>query len=495
MDSVLDLKKKGNREYSDDDYSASCNTYGKAIGEMMSIENQTGTSLGPEFNRLKSVLFSNLAAANLKLENYEAVRRCCNASIVFLNEPELPMLDLGLEDRNGDNILDNAPLKEPVAAESRSFAAKVLYRRALALSHIHSSVNSLNFILQGLRPALALQPTDASIRHLITELEEKKQKKEEAEEEKKNRRIASNDRSTEFDEGGRMFTVTIRPVRAGLLVNGGPCARRKGLWSQSIETVTVYLPLSMFLCPVPGLEAETPCADLVLSSYAREDTLTVAVLDGITSRDLVVTFNRESIIVDTAAEAVGVENDGNRPKGTHHLALEYFIDPAASTWQVDALYSAGDIDSALTPSPGSSQSPINPAAGVIGSANLPPSHLVLHLAKTPSVEWFPGCEWWSSVFIGDEAIETTTCSVGTDGSELPPEATQRAAREHQRFVDLDDTSRREELEALMKLKRDTVTAVQNGELELQQALAQQAGRSEMLSALSAEFPSVYFGAK
>lgn len=47
-----------------------------------------------------------------------------------------------------------------------------------------------------------------------------------------------------------------------------------------------------------------------------------------------------------------------------------------------------------------------------GEEDPPSVHLVLYLRKAPSVEWFPGCEWWDRVFADDEPIDTSVCTVG-----------------------------------------------------------------------------------
>ena len=134
--------------------------------------------------------------------------------------------------------------------------------------------------------------------------------------------------------------------------------------------------------------------------------------------------------------------------------------------------------------------------GYKGRKELPVSHLVLHLSKALSVEWFPGCEWWSSVFIGDEEIDTSTCTVGTDTSELSKEAWLRAQREHARFSDLSVEEREKELQGLARLKKEATEAVQSYQREEKQALNEEPERErEMLGALSAEFPHIYFGAK
>lgn len=466
MDRLRTLKKAGNDQYLEQDFEASCVTYGKVLNEMMSMEQQSEAPLGSEFDKLKSVLFSNLAAANLKLHDYEAVRRCCNASIVFINEPTLPMLDLGLEDRNDDNVLDNTSLKEPVADDCCSRAAKILYRRAYALNKMASTPEALNAVHEGLVRAHSLLPTDKQIQVLSGEV----LKRMSAVSTGKAKRAAE----AEDSQKGRFFKVEINPEKEGLIVNGGPCLKRKGHWSQSVESATVFLPLTHFLCTLEEL------SDRGATICGIDGSMTIAVKESVSKAELTVTMERGGVYIDT-----GPSGETDVPQ-RHYLPLEYFIDPSTSTWQLDSLYNQDNLVDENSTSAHSS------SLRTLGS--LPPSHLVLHLSKVSSVEWFPGCEWWTAVFVGDEAIDTASCTVGTDTRQLPDSAVARAEREHRRFVELGETEKREELEEIMRMKRETVEAVEGEERALQRALAQYPERAEMLGALSAEFPGVFFSA-
>lgn len=467
MEKLRTLKKVGNEQYLEEDFRAACVTYGKILSEMMSMERQHEALLGEEFNMLKSVIFSNLAAANLKLNDYEAVRRCCNASVVFLNEPDLPMLDLGLEERDGDNILSNAPLKEPIAENRRSSAAKVLYRRAYALNKMASTADSLQLVKHELSQAQSLEPNDKQIQDLIDEVSKRLNATITAHME------PSNDQSSQTRKSG-VFSVKLNPGLEGMMINGGPCLKRQGHWSQTIDSTTVYLPLACFLCTYDEL---SECGTTICSING---SMTIAVRRDVDKAELVVSIGKDEVRVDVCGR------EGRESK-SHSLPLEYFVDPQNSTWQLDNLYSLENLED------GSSKAA--QLSKTSHEASLPPSHLVLHLSKVPSVEWFPGCEWWTAVFIGDEAIDTASCSVGTDARQLPNKAIQRAEQEHRRFLELGETERREELEAIMRLKRETVDAMEGDERALQAALAQDPDRGEMLGALSAEFPGVFFGSR
>jgi hypothetical protein len=79
------------------------------------------------------------------------------------------------------------------------------------------------------------------------------------------------------------------------------------------------------------------------------------------------------------------------------------------------------------------------------------SFLILHISKAEPTEIYPGCEWWDRVFIGDEKIETLTCSVGNI-SELPEHAIQRSHKEHARFCELPIEEQQRELDFLAASK-------------------------------------------
>lgn len=79
--------------------------------------------------------------------------------------------------------------------------------------------------------------------------------------------------------------------------------------------------------------------------------------------------------------------------------------------------------------------------------------LHLLLIKCPPVEIYPGCEWWSHVFEGDEKIETLTCSIGSECHTLPDHAVRRRDREHARFLGLTENEKAVELEGLRGAKK------------------------------------------
>lgn len=460
MKALRELKNKAADLFQKRNFEASCAAYGELMQAMMEIESKEviiKPSEEEEFNRFKAVIFANIALGNLKLGAFEAVRRTCNASIAFINEPSLPLMDLGLEDRTSDDVNGHPAVNEPVREEVKALSAKVLYRRACAL-HAMSGLNRERQILDDLNMAATLVPNDRTIEAFGQRIEKER-------EGWKSSNIPAPD----------LFAVQIKPE----MVNGGLCFKRKGHWSQTVATAEVCLPLSNFLCTA---QTRDDFLGSIEGEGEKEGSALVIVKAGVTKSSLSVSIDRETVTVRVPSLTHDVGEE------CHELALEYFVQPKESYWRLEALYSNKDV---VNPT---SDEKLNGLRG-LGGKELPVSHLVLSFTKAPSVEWFPGCEWWGCVCIGDEEIDTSTCTVGTDTSELPHEAWLRAQSEHARFSDLGEDEQEEELRGLAQLRRDAFDAVRKHEKEEQEAFSQEPERKEMLGALRAEFPHIYFGAK
>lgn len=177
-----------------------------------------------------------------------------------------------------------------------------------------------------------------------------------------------------------------------MTVNGGRCLRGSGYWSQTISEVTVYLLLTSL---APTLAS--PAADTASKISSR----------------IQIIFNKMEI---------HIKIDGIL---THSLQLEYAINCSECTWTVDQR--AAEIAH--------------------------PSFVVLHLSKVPSLEWFPGCEWWDRVLLGEDPIDTACCSVGTDTASLPEQAKQRAEQQHIRFTASTPLQQSQELDSLATAKK------------------------------------------
>lgn len=125
-------------------------------------------------------------------------------------------------------------------------------------------------------------------------------------------------------------------------------------------------------------------------------------------------------------------------------------------------------------------------------------YLCLHIVKAPPEKCFPGCEWWECVFIGDERIDTLTCSIGSDLSELPQQAVDHANREHVRFQSLSICEQQKELDYLSSVKKafqESEEKTRSAAAVEEKAVAAVPERAEMLQALRNEFPHIDFTAK
>ncbi len=480
------LKKKGNAEFVKNEKAAwakSAVIYGELLQEMMTFEKDyPWRSWDTEqvlhvfdheqilaFDLLKPTAFLNLGAANLKLQGFEGTRRCCNAALLFINSPSLLLDDMGADGVAGSgDITEDVVLSEPVQggrAVLKGLAAKALYRRAVATQELLREYNgsgrkvlgkssyqagdaaSIQKALQGLHAASRVAPVDStSLRKQIDDLLVEFNKLDAS---------AKNDIEKPTEGAGSSHpptpsgVVLTKAELDGMQVNGGMCLRRSAYWSQTVLVVTIHIPL----------------CSLILNDGQPEPRE-----DGSQWVTLPPSFKKSDLQVRLQKAEVQVIHEGDT---VLHSVLEYNISPLAAgegtTWTLEAL--GADADQA--------------------------SHLVLHLLKQESLEWYPGCEWWDRVFVDDEAIDTTTCKVnaGTSSSELPPEAMQRAEREHARFMQLGRQEQHKELKDLDSQRKTLVSAIDAHNQEQDRGRTAVPERGEMLDALSAEFPNIFVGTK
>ena len=73
LNDVFDIKKEGNRKFTDGEFIGSCLSYAKAIETMIEIESSDSPTEGDarKFDSLKSLIFLNLCIANFKLNEIE----------------------------------------------------------------------------------------------------------------------------------------------------------------------------------------------------------------------------------------------------------------------------------------------------------------------------------------------------------------------------------------------------------------------------------------
>jgi len=299
-------------------------------------------------------------------------------------------------------------------------------------------------------------------------------------------------------EGQGDVVILHADVLEGMQVNGGKCAKRQGFWSQTVETCTIYIPLCL-LCDGNGSSSGNTCKTRVSTSAAAQASGDGTGAGAKAKVEQVVplplNFQRGQLEVSLEKAEVRVDYCG---EVVLHSVLEYNIaasprqkaekgaaagtsSSAASTWTLESPYTERRIAS---------------SGEVIYHKDGPPSHLALHVTKIPSLEWYPGCEWWDRIFVDDEAIDTTLCKVDAGSlRDLPTEAVARAQQEHLRFTAQSKSDQQNELDGLAKMKNDFSVALEKHEQQQRAGLAEQEGRAEMLDAMSVEFPHIFFGTK
>ena len=163
MESIEALKKKGNDYYAMSKFEQACKSYGECLEAMIATENaQSNVCISAEFCKLKYVIFLNLALANLKLGAREGCRRCCNAALVFCNNPLLELSDLGVD----DDLTQDVALLESLSPAVVPYAAKSLFRRGQS----YADDGLFEFATRDLSIAFRLMPSDVAITQLLDEL-------------------------------------------------------------------------------------------------------------------------------------------------------------------------------------------------------------------------------------------------------------------------------------------------------------------------------------
>ena len=351
-----------------------CGKYAEAIEALMALEDiaQSNAEEG-QLNILKISLFSNLAASNLKLDNHEGCRRCCNAALVFCNKPSLRLDELGVE----EDLMQDVTLLQPVSPGHISLASKILFRRSKcqieagllleaefdlkeALRHAGESSSSTE-----IRNELKIVSTKLSTSPAVLD---------------KSAPNITSEEKTETRSPQQLWLELFRSHSSeldtsDLTVNGGPCFERKGLWSQTTCDASIYIPLLLLL--------ELYEADL-------KETNTTQPL----------AINDKKFPIDVKFSTQDIRIFYNEVPIVSEL-LEYNIVPSDSIWMIEDL-----LDRTLSNSYCN-----NPSITLSNKGEA--THLCLHVHKAAPLEWFPGCEWWDRVFRNDEAIDTLTCSVGS----------------------------------------------------------------------------------
>jgi hypothetical protein len=236
--------------------------------------------------------------------------------------------------------------------------------------------------------------------------------------------------------------------------NGGPCLLRQGFWSQTVVDAKVYFPIKNIIPEYCQFnEASIRTDDLSRSKSNNEIKLKNS------NKKWNVIFSKCEIQI--SHEDYGVVIDE---------ILEYNIRSGECLWTLES----------------------------IGTNDQHSHCIVLYLIKEDSAEIFPGCEWWDRVFRSDEAIDTTTCSIGSSLEYLPNHARIFAEKENARFQSLSQSQQDLELNNLMKIKREFAVSVEKTKqqaIDENNAIESVPERAVFLESLREEFPHIQFTAK
>jgi hypothetical protein len=228
-------------------------------------------------------------------------------------------------------------------------------------------------------------------------------------------------------------------------VNGGWCCQRSGFWSQSVAEVVVSLPTLSLRAACKSLFPDLDPA-LPLSKSSLE-----------------IKFHPQSVSILSSPPLCS-------PQCLLHLPLLHVITPSACLWSLETHHQR--------------------------------LFLVLYLTKSLSHSRLspptPGAEWWESICEDDERIDTLLCTIGSNLSELPSHAKERAEREHRRFQSLSSHEQDTEQQHLMALKEQFAVSLQRTEVEREgeeRTMREVPERAEFLRKLRSEFPQIAFVSK
>ena len=320
------------------------------------LKHEAAVTAGPdkgEFDKLKSLLFTNLAIANMKLGNHEGCFKCCNIAIVFCNDPGLLLQAISDYDEDTNMVDKDATLKLPI--ENKDFvtiATKIMFRRGKC----YQETFDYQLALEDFRMAYSISPIKV-IEGAIAEVVEligacdgglglggadrEKLLLEQSKRKKRALKFESSDGSSD------------EQLQA-LMRNGGRCLDSQCPWAQTSTEATVYIPYSIVLSSIISV---THFDDKECEEGAVKPL-----------EDATVSFEESEVFVRYSDKFILLMN----------MALEHNICPASSSYKI--------CD--------------------VGKTRF----LVLVLRKQPSREPFAGSEWWDRVFPQDEPVDTAACT-------------------------------------------------------------------------------------
>ena len=421
LSSIISLKEQANDYYkksarqvnsqinSSEYLKQACVLYGQAIEQIIQLEvdNSFEESLSISeldvLSILRPTLFLNLALCNIKLgvEGIEGAMYTCNAAIHLCNDPSIKLVNLP---DCKVSISSSIRIIEPIIRSHQSLAVKALYRRGMCYEHTREYTNAYNDYQQASRLSV---DNDKDINLAVTRILSLIHHHAIIQQQPSSLTPPQQTPQQPIQLNSTLSSSSNSAIDCS---NGGKCWDRRGFWSQTVSDVTVHLPLDNLIQALSDSDTEWP-VDISPSS----------------SSSWSVSFKPSSITIRYS----------HLPTQPMTLQLKHKIHPADCLWSLRSNTASSDI----LPNNSSKSS----------------SWLILELSKDltlpDDVQWHPGVEWWSCVFIGDETIDTVSCTIGSDISQLPEDAQRRAEQEHQAFMSMSPAEQEKARNALIEMKK------------------------------------------
>lgn len=303
--------------------------YGEAINLILLLESNLNaddveSALQDAFMFIRPTLFLNLAASNLKLNAADGALQCCNSAIQLCNAPGLLYADLA----SSKDIVD---MVHPAAHDMLQTMTKALFRRGTCFE----ALGDVNAALTDYRAAVSISSDNQELKLLFEAAEVRMRCTTNIEDKKASNHSAESAKPAARRDDGLS--------KESMSVNGGRCWMRKGLWSQTVTDVIVYLPLQVVHLDLYSEDGGRTTTDLTHNYQLLRKNLKVA-------------FKNHSITISTSTRT-----ESNR---SLTIDLEHTVISSECTWTLD-------LDSDPT---------------------LDSGDLIIYLSKAPKFEWFPGQE-------------------------------------------------------------------------------------------------------
>lgn len=323
-----------------------CALYGQAVEAVLELESCNYDSVGVnlasnvEFDIIRPTLFLNLAAANLKLGGADECVRCCNSVIQLCNSP-------GLQFSSMTSAEEVTLVNHPVAEVMETLLTKALFRRGTCFEALGDSVRAL----EDYRSAQAVSPTDTLVKNSIISVE---------------KRIRDAVKPVKNVTAQHVtMSAPSSSLEEQMVTNGGRCWMRRGLWSQTVNDSTVYLPIAaivQYLFPPDG-DVYAPTSHSSLKKWKIE-------------------FRCKSVTIHACR---------NEKTSDLNLDLSHHVISSECVWTLDLSHPPVSRSEAGWDDAGVDRV-LGPKDTDPGPNSCAEGYLVLHLSKRPCSEWLPGQE-------------------------------------------------------------------------------------------------------